>query len=186
MRFKTFDEFINEGVSINIIVGLNDDRFKESCHICATELSEELKSVPYDFIYNDLLENSDPKISIIAVDDTNTILGAICCRINSIQNIIDENHGAKVESFNNDDSIIATETLEGFALAVRKEYRNTQVVSKLLRKMDSLDYPFIIIQQFEGLKSNINYATKGCKKVYKISPPEWNASIIMYVKMNTK
>lgn len=180
--FEVFNESINRN-DIEIKFGLDDDQFKSICHLCANELSSELEEVSAEDIYDDLYENSDPKYSSAAYDrNSGELIGGLCCKIQTIKESIGNYPEAGVEYYYNIDGYDNKNGIEGVALSVKSEYRNSFAVFKLLHTLEGLDFDYIIIQQFESLKSNINYLNKGCKKLCKLTTPEFEESILFYIK----
>jgi len=188
MKITRYLDFISERINrddIKIKTGLTDEEFKKGCELCATILSEELE-IPSEDIFNDIYEKSSKEISSIAIDiNTNDIIGSVICKETTLKDIINSYENPEVD-YLSDDRVSEDEvSIEGAALSVKEEYRNSFVVFKLLNNILTLGYKYIYIQQFESLQSNINYIRKGCKELINIKTTEYDEPIKVYVYKNT-
>ena len=181
-NFGIFNESVSRE-NIEIKMGLSDDEFTEACKLCSEELSAELEDVSAEDIFEDLHGNAEPKHSVIAIDrTTKELLGALCCKVQNIDQSLAEYPDGEVEYIGNIDDYNGKSGIEGCALSVKEEHRNGFVVFNILNTLKGLEYDYVIIQQFESLKSNINYLNKGCKKFCKLKTPEFEEAIDFYIK----
>jgi len=180
---KRYEDFILEinRQNIQVITGLTDEQYLEACQLCAGILSEEL-GIPTEDIFNDIYNSSDKNLSSIAIDSTNNnLLGAMICKESSLNDIINSYEEPTVTPLSDVKVDENEKAIEGTALSVKEEYRNTFVVFKLLTKIVELGYKYVYIQQFESLQSNINYLRKGCKELIRIESPEFEEGVKVYV-----
>jgi hypothetical protein len=183
-NLKSFEAFVGRN-DIETKISLNDEEFKDAIELLSNELSIELGGeVETSDIFDELFENGDPKLSIATyLKDTGDMIGAVVCAERGITESIATYDNPTIEWYINHDDIKNLKGLEGLALSILEEYRGGFAVVSLLYSIKNLgNYDYIIIQQYESLKTNINYVTKGCEKLCRLEADDQPEAIIYYLK----
>lgn len=152
-NYEMFLESINREDIIICDISSNEDKLKAT-DIVAKQFSEQLEyneSVEY---INDV---TDWAISKVAKNLLGDIIGVLLLGDTYIHNIMDEYEFIKYKDFD-----ISGKGVEGVALVVSEEYRNKNslIVYKLIKSIDSVDMDFITIQQYENMPNTMNYGNK--------------------------
>jgi hypothetical protein len=168
MKYLKLYEAFNRS-NLTTKVGLDSHQFDEACHLCTEQLYEELnKEVPFEDIFEDLSSNGEAELSVASYIGTEMI-GSVIISSRTLETSLEDYPDAKIEWSISKDIIEGKKGIEGVALSIKEEFRGGYPVYALLSSLKKLgDYDYIVIQQYESLKSNINYVTKGAKKLCKV------------------
>ena len=183
-HIRLYESFVGR-MDIETKITLNDQEFKDAVMLLATELSTELNGeVEPEVIIDDLSESGDPNLSIATyLKKTGEMIGALVCTERGIDSSLETYDNPKVEWYIDYSDIEGLKGIEGLALSIKEEYRGGFGVVSLLYSIKSLgDYDYIILQQYESLKANINYNTKGCEKLCRVEADGEPEAIIYYLR----
>jgi hypothetical protein len=163
---KLYEDYIFESINFEIIKNPNDEDFNAAVELSARVLMEEGQNMGLSNLINYIKYNSDKRISIIAKLD-GKVVGALLCKEETILNMMNS-FGISFRDVKIDESefndIKDELCIQGFVLAIDKEYRFSRLIFKLVEQLDK-SYYGLIINQDDELEKNINYLRKGAKLI---------------------
>lgn len=169
MRYiKLFEDF-QSNKFFNVKSNLDNKEYLNAVTLCTEELHKSLPQVPYNYIFKDIRDKGNPKLSLIALDDTNYPLGAAICYESKISKDIDKfkqhDPSFRIEYYQDINQFDNLKGIELEAISVKPEFRNNKIASKLLDAINS-SYNYIFLKQDRNLKENIDYTKKGYDLIY--------------------
>lgn len=174
---KTLETYLGRN-DIYAKTSLTDEEFDEACHLCAEELAAEFDGkIKPEHIYNDIVSSDKTLSTALFLKENNKMIGAIICSATTLDETISYYKNRKIRWFA-DPKDFTGNGLEGIAMSIRQEYRGGFAILKLKEALNNLSgFDYLVIQQYETLKSNINYLSKGSVKICQIVSKD---SIIIY------
>lgn len=165
---KTYNLFLEINRNEIVIDNISNDDIE----LCKNIVGKQFEThMSYDETIQYLDDTVDWSISKVAKNLENDIMGCLLLGHSIIEKLMKEESWIQILNVD-----ISGKGLEGVALVVLEEYRNSFVIQKLLYSLKDMDYDFITIQQYNTLENSMNYLTK-TEKIGEFKEDEHNISV---------
>jgi hypothetical protein len=188
MRYIRLFEDFQSNKFFNVKSNLDNKEYLDAVTLCTEELHKSLPQVPYNYIFKDIRDKGNPKVSLLALDDTNYPLGAAICYESEISKDIEKfkqhDPSFRIEYYQDINKFDNLKGIELEAISVKSEFRNNKIASKLLDAMNNTSYDYIFLKQDRSLKENIDYTKKGYDLIYTMFLRNEKSLCDVYAKIN--